>query len=269
MAEKPVIYLTDTTLRDGEQSPGFAFDYAAKTGIAAFLDDMGFYQIEAGIPASGSAEKETICSIVDRRKNAKIAVWNRMHPDDIAHSFDCRPDVIHISAPVSDHLITTALRENRAWVTNMLKACVFLAKNKGYEVTVGFQDASRADLSYMASLAGCLSGLGVSSIRLADTVGVFTPSAAGRLICRLKEHTDLPVGIHTHNDLGMAEAVALEAAKAGALFVDTTFFGIGERAGNCNSLVFSEAANPIFEVRPSSYALQEKSHHIHQLIHKY
>ncbi len=65
---------------------------------------------------------------MDLRKTAKISVWNRMNPEDIKHSFDCRPDVIHISAPVSDMLISSLLREDRAWVENMLKACIFLAK---------------------------------------------------------------------------------------------------------------------------------------------
>lgn len=268
MKSKQVLYLTDTTLRDGEQSPGFAFDRSAKTEIASLLDLLGFYQIEAGIPAMGNYEKETICQIMSQRKNAKIAVWNRMNPEDIKHSFDCRPDVIHISAPVSDILISSLLRENRAWVTNMLKACIFLARNMGYEVTVGFQDISRADLSFIIDLARTLSDLGVSSIRLADTVGILTPSSVRRTVLSIKENTDLPIGIHSHNDLGMAEAIALEAAKSEAVFVDTTLFGIGERAGNCNSFVFSEAAEPLFHVKPSFEALENKKAHIRQLIYK-
>lgn len=269
MKSKPVLYLTDTTLRDGEQSPGLVLDRTAKTEIAALLDGLGFYQIEAGIPAMGSFEKDTLCQIMDLRKNAKISVWNRMNPEDIKHSFDCRPDVIHISAPVSDMLISSLLRENRAWLTNMLKACIFLAKNMGYEVTVGFQDASRAELSFMIALVQSLSNMGISSIRLADTVGVLTPSSARLMVRSIKENTNLPIGIHTHNDLGMAEAVALEAAKAGAAFIDTTLFGIGERAGNCNSFVFSNAADPLFHVLPSYRALYKQKSHIRQFIHKY
>ncbi|HWQ78225.1 MAG TPA: hypothetical protein VN381_05380 [Anaerovoracaceae bacterium] len=268
MDSKPPLYLTDTTLRDGEQSPGLVFDHTAKTEIAVLLDGLGFCVIEAGIPAMGSFEKETICRIMDLRKKAKIAVWNRMSPGDIAHSFDCRPDVIHISAPVSDNLIFSVLRQNHAWVENMLKACVFLAKDKGYEVTVGFQDASRADLSFMTGLAADLSGLGVSAIRLADTVGILTPSAIRRIVLHFKENISLPIGIHTHNDLGMAESTALEAAKSGASFIDTTLFGVGERAGNCDSFVFAEAADPLYNVLPSYRALGNQKSHIRRLIYK-
>lgn len=233
------VYLTDTTLRDGEQGCGFALKASDKQKLAKMLDDAGFYQIEAGIPAMGNYEKDAICGIMDVRKHAKIAVWNRMRKDDISHSFDCKPDIIHISAPVSDIMIRALLKKDRAWVVKKLKQCITFSQGKGYDVTVGFQDASRADVDFMALLANEIAPINVKSIRLADTVGILTPMRTHRLFKTMANKTSIPMGIHTHNDLGMATAVAVEAVRGGAMFVDTTLFGIGERAGNCDSYKFA------------------------------
>lgn len=106
----------------------------------------------------------------------------------------------------------------------------------------------------------------VSSVRIADTVGILTPTTARKLVCNLKEHTDILLGIHTHNDLGMAEAVALEAAKSGAELVDVTLFGVGERAGNCDSFVFTKAAEPLFDFFPAYQPLMEREEKMRRLI---
>ncbi len=244
------VWLTDTTLRDGEQGCGIALSIDDKVRLAQLLDEAGFYQIEAGIPAMGSCEKNAIERIMDVRKYAKITAWNRMRREDIAHSIDCAPDIIHISAPVSDLLVHAMLKKDRAWISKTLTDCVAYAQDKGFDVTAGFQDASRADVGFMASLACTMQRMGVKSVRLADTVGILTPLRARRLLERLTSETDLPFGIHAHNDLGMATAVAAEAVKGGAVYVDTTLFGIGERAGNCDSYKFMAYGQSRFQVKP-------------------
>ncbi len=249
---KPQVLLTDTTLRDGEQRSGLAFSIEKKVKLAQLLDRAGFYQIEAGIPAMGRCEKDAVCRIMEVRTKAKIAVWNRMRREDIAHSLDCQPDIIHISAPVSDLLVETMLKKDRAWVKRMLTDCVTFARNKGCEVSVGFQDVSRADLKLITSLAGDMRRLGVLSVRLADTVGTLTPMKARKLLEYLTEQTDIPFGIHTHNDLGMAVAIAAEAVRGGAVTVDTTLFGIGERAGNCDSYKFAVHIQQNFSTKPAA-----------------
>ena len=236
---KPQVLLTDTTLRDGEQRSGFAFSIEKKVKLAQLLERAGFCQIEAGIPAMGRCEMDAICRIMEVRTKAKIAVWNRMCREDIAHSLDCQPDIIHVSAPVSDMLVKTMLKKDRAWVKQTLADCVAFAREKGCNVSVGFQDVSRADPEFIASLAGDMRRLGVLSVRLADTVGTLTPMKARKLLEYLTEQTDIPFGIHTHNDLGMASAIAAEAVRGGTVSVDTTLFGIGERAGNCDSYIFA------------------------------
>ncbi|QNU67217.1 homocitrate synthase [Ruminiclostridium herbifermentans] len=244
-------YLIDTTLRDGEQSPGFAFNIDEKVMLAQLMDKAGIYQIEAGVPAMGKYEKTAICEIIDKRINAKISTWNRMKKEDIEHSFDCRPDIIHISAPISYVHIYSKLKKNKIWLQKNLQECVSYALDKGYTVTVGLEDASRADITFIISIANLLKDLGVASIRFADTVGVLTPSRTYQTIRDIISNTGISVGIHAHNDLGMAVANSLEAAKAGASFIDTTLFGIGERAGNCDISQFIWAADKLFDIKPS------------------
>lgn len=244
------IVLTDTTLRDGEQSPDIAFSAETRLQIADLLVDAGFPIIEAGIPAMGSDEKDMIIRICERKENRKISVWNRMNRTDIAHSFDCAPDIIHISAPASDLMLANLLHKDRNWLSAELRDCVGFAKEKGYEVSVGFQDASRADPRFLLVLSEILSGLEVSSVRLADTVGIFTPDMIRNYFTFLTQNCEMRFGIHTHNDLGLAVANAADAAKYGAVYLDTTLFGIGERAGNCDSYRLSEAIGESFGMHP-------------------
>ncbi len=254
---KTKVWLTDTTLRDGEQRSGFALNADDKVKLAGLLDAAGYYQIEAGIPAMGRREKDTICRIMELRKNAKIAVWNRMKMEDVAHSCDCRPDVMHLSAPVSDIMISGLLRKDRRWVKKQLADCISYAKDKGYEVSVGFQDASRADIDFLRGLISQISALGVNMVRLADTVGILTPLKARYMAEALARETDIGIAVHTHNDLGMAAAVAAEAVKGGARFVDTTLFGIGERAGNCDAYTFAQLTEGYFDVAPAMVTLEK------------
>ncbi|MHB8062020.1 MAG: beta/alpha barrel domain-containing protein [Ruminiclostridium sp.] len=244
-------HLIDTTLRDGEQSPGFAFNIDEKVMLAQLLDRAGIYQVEAGVPAMGKYEKDTICKIMDNRNKVRISTWNRMKKEDIEHSFDCCPDIIHISAPVSYVHIYSKLKKNKIWLLKNLQECVSMAIDKGYTVTVGLEDASRADITFIISIANILKDMGVANIRFADTVGVLTPSRTYQSINEIISNSGIPIGIHAHNDFGMAVANSLEAAKAGAKFIDTTLFGIGERAGNCDLNQFITAAEKLFDIRPS------------------
>lgn len=244
---KKTKYLIDTTLRDGEQSPGFAFNSSTKVRIATELDTLGVYQIEAGIPAIGKSEKESILKIMEGRKNSRISVWNRMNISDIDHSIDCTPDVIHISAPVSYVQIYTKLKKNKVWLVNTLAQCIDYAQSRGYTVTVGLEDASRADITFISTIMKMLSCSGVELVRYADTVGVLTPSQAECVVKEITASSKLPIEIHTHNDLGMAVANSISAARAGVDFIDCTLFGIGERAGNCDLTQFIKSSAHCFD----------------------
>ena len=263
---KKIKHLIDTTLRDGEQSPGFAFDCPTKLKIAAELDKLGIYQIEAGIPAIGKDEKQSILSIMESRKNSRISVWNRMNISDIEHSFDCTPDVIHISAPVSYVQIYTKLKKNKVWLVNTLAQCIDFAQAKGYAVTVGMEDASRADITFISTILKMLSSCGVELVRYADTVGVLTPSQTENVIKEIKTVSNITIEIHTHNDLGMAVANSVAAAKAGVDYIDCTLFGIGERAGNCNLEHFVRYSKQCFDFGFPPSKLAEAQNSLKELI---
>jgi len=241
------IYIVDTTLRDGEQSAGKAFSIEEKVNIAKYMDENNIYQIEAGIPVMGDLEKECIKRILASRKNSLISTWNRMNKKDIQHSIDCKPDLIHISVPTSDIQIYSNLGKDKKWIEDNLKECVYFAKDQGYEVTIGFEDASRADINYLIELCKIVQSMDVKRIRYADTVGILTPSIVKDAIKTIINNTGIEIEIHAHNDFGMAIPVSLEAVKNGAKYVDCTLDGIGERAGNCNLQEFIRISNVFLE----------------------
>ncbi len=234
-------------MRDGEQSPWIALTLEQKVQTAKLLDEAGVFQIEAGIPVIGGYEVETIQEIVRQKGKARISVWCRAKQADIKAAERCQPDIIHISTPVSYAQIYSKLNKNKAWVTKNLLESVQTALDTGCEVTVGLEDASRADITFMMVLVARLKESGVSRVRFADTVGVMTPSQCGRAVKDLIQNTGMDVEIHTHNDLGMAVANTLEGAKQGARFVDTTLGGLGERAGNCSLTELIEAADRLYD----------------------
>lgn len=246
---KPVKYIVDTTMRDGEQSPGIAMTKDQKLRIAQILDDAGIYQIEAGVPAVNTYEIDTIRSMVQNRKHSKISVWNRLVLDDIKKSILCEPDIIHISIPVSYVLIYSKLNKNKTWITKNLTSCVEYARGHGFDVTVGFEDASRADITFMTTLAKQLKDLGVSRIRFADTVGILSPSRTYQAVKEIIDYSGIDVELHAHNDLGMAVANTILGAKAGADYLDTTILGIGERTGNCDFFKLVQASYDIMDLK--------------------
>jgi len=244
---KEMKYIVDTTLRDGEQSPGLAFCVEQKVRIALLLEELGVHQIEAGIPALGVSEKEAIIEIMHTKKHVMVSAWNRLSIEDITQSIECRPDIIHISMPVSYVQIYTKLRKNKKWLLKMAAECVDFARSRGCRVTAGFEDASRADIGFLLTLSEQLVRLGVEYVRYADTVGVLYPSRAQENIRTIISSTGMPVEFHAHNDLGMAAANSVMALRGGAKYVDCTLLGIGERAGNCGLSRFLTAAEGLYD----------------------
>lgn len=240
-------YIVDTTLRDGEQGPGFAMTKEQKVCIANLLDEIGVYQIEAGIPAIGEYEIDTINEIYHNKKNAKISVWSRLNEDDIKLASKCKIDILHISVPISYPQIYSKLNKNKAWILKEINKCIELAKSYNVEITIGFEDASRADITFMLTVAEKLKQMGINRIRFADTVGVLNPSKCSRAIEDLIKYAGVEIEMHAHNDLGMAVANSISAAKSDAKYIDTTILGIGERAGNCNFSQLIYASDRIFD----------------------
>lgn len=224
--------LLDTTLRDGEQAAGVSFSLAQRLAIARHLDAAGVDEIEVGIPAMGEPECESIRLLTDRCLQATTIAWARADERDLALARICGVDGIHLSAPASDRHLAH-LGRNRAWLRQRLARVVPAAREHFAFVGLGLQDASRTSLDDLVDLARLARNFGVSRLRLADSCGCWTPEAAFATFAGLRrEVPELALAVHAHNDLGLATANSLAAWRAGAVSIDTTVIGLGERCGN-------------------------------------
>ncbi|AEF94010.1 Homocitrate synthase [Desulfotomaculum nigrificans CO-1-SRB] len=226
------VYFVDTTLRDGEQSPGVAFTVAEKVHIAYLLSQVGVYEIEAGIPVMGKLEMDAIYQILSLNLKARVTTWNRATLKDVKASLECGARNLHISAPVSDIHIKYKLNRSRDWVLDNVRKVVSYARAAGCTVTIGAEDASRADMQFLITFAMLAREEGASRLRFADTLGVLDPFTTREKVAHIIQETGIEVEMHAHNDFGMATANALAAQLAGAKYLSTTILGLGERAGN-------------------------------------
>jgi homocitrate synthase NifV len=228
----PRPYLIDTTLRDGEQAAGVVFSTDDAVAIAGALSQLGIAELELGTPAMGPLEIAKMRRIVELGLPCRTTAWCRACEADLTAARESGVSAVHFSVPTSPiHL--NALGRDLRWLEARLAALIPAARQSFAYVSVGAQDASRADPETLISIAQKLQLLGADRLRLADTVGIWTPLDIASTVSDLRaEVPGLELGIHTHDDLGMATANAVTALRVGAHCVDVTVNGLGERAGN-------------------------------------
>lgn len=224
-------WIIDTTLRDGEQAPGVVFSSAEKTQIACLLADAGVNELEIGYPAISNDERNTIRKIAALNLPVRLTCWARAKWQDIEDACMCDTEAIHISFPVSA-LYLQLMEKDYTWVQRQLQELIPKAKKYFSIVSVGAQDATRADPEMLKSFVLDAESCGADRVRIADTVGIATPTSVMNLVNRLKSVSPAALEFHAHNDLGMATANAYTALEAGCHAVSVSVTGLGERAGN-------------------------------------
>ncbi|MEK6749902.1 MAG: homocitrate synthase [Pseudomonadota bacterium] len=226
------ITINDTTLRDGEQSAGVAFNIGERIAIARALADAGVPEIEIGVPAIGGEELDAIEAITQLGLPAHLMVWGRMCEADLRSAAACHVHLVNLSIPVSDIQLQHKMQRDRAWALVNVERIVAMAVDAGVDVCVGAEDASRADPDFLYQVAEVAQAAGARRFRFADTLGLLDPFTAFARIAKLRSVIDMEIEMHAHDDLGMATANTVAAVLAGATHINTTVNGLGERAGN-------------------------------------
>ena len=229
--------LIDTTLRDGAQRPGMRWNSAQRLWFAALLAGQPWVsELEAGIPAASVEEAALVGELSHMKLPCVISAWSRMHEQDVRRCMEAGVDRIHITVPASRLHLEKKLGIGLMEAVDRLTRLVALARSGGHLVSVGLEDASRADVRDLVVWVSAGLGAGADRFRLADTIGCWCPTQTTACIRSLLEQVGpVRLAVHTHDDLGMACANAYAAYEAGAGWADVTICGIGERAGNCNA----------------------------------
>ena len=255
--ERAHITIFDTTLRDGEQSPGCSMNAQEKLRLAQQLDRLGVDVIEAGFPIASDGDFESVKEIAETVRRPIIAGLARACRPDIERAWEAlqhaaRPR-IHVFLATSDIHLQYKLRITRDQCIQQAREAIQLAKSFCDDVEFSPEDATRTDPDFLCRVLDAVVEAGATTLNIPDTVGYTVPSEFGDLISTIRRRVrgieKVTISAHCHNDLGMAVANALAAVSAGARQVECTINGIGERAGNASL----EEIVMAMRVRPDRY----------------
>jgi len=242
MTEKDRIYIFDTTLRDGEQSPGISLNPREKLEIAEQLAKLGVDVIEAGFPITSPGDFEAVKLIAQKVKGPSIAALARAVDEDIDRAWEAvkyaEKPRIHTFVATSDIHIEKKYQKTREEILEMAQEAVKRAKRYTFDVEFSPEDATRSEFDFLCKVIEVALENGATVINIPDTVGYALPEEFGKLIrdlrSAIKGLDEVILSVHCHNDLGLAVANSLEAVVNGANQVECTINGIGERAGNAS-----------------------------------
>jgi isopropylmalate/homocitrate/citramalate synthase len=246
------IFLSDCTLRDGEQQAGVAFDRSGKLQIARALDEIGIYEIEAGTPASSEEDRDAIAEMCRLGLGAKISVLCRAMTGDIDQAMALGAWGVRVSFPISPLERKHKLKgiSDDEYLKRAL-AITEYARGKGAYVIFSPYDTTRAELPFLLRLVVEVERAGtVDRLRVVDTTGCALPEAIAYLIGQIRDAApSLPIEVHCHNDFGLACANTLAGIMAGADYASTTMNGLGERCGNAATEEVAMALEVLYGVR--------------------
>jgi 2-isopropylmalate synthase len=234
------IKIFDTTLRDGEQSPGCSMNLGEKVRLARRLQQLGVDVIEAGFPIASDGDFEAVRAVAAECQDVAVAALCRTTEQDVLRAWEAvrtaaRPR-LHTFVATSDIHLEHKLKKSRSEVLRMTREAVRLAASLTEDVEFSAEDATRSDLEYLCEIFAAAVEEGARTLNVPDTVGYTTPTEFREIVRAVRERVvaerDVVVSVHCHNDLGLAVANSLAALDAGARQVECTINGIGERAGN-------------------------------------
>lgn len=236
------VKIFDTTLRDGEQAPGFSMNLAEKVEMAKQLERLGVNVIEAGFAIASPGDFAAVRAVAKSIEHTTVACLARMLKKDIDVAAEAlalaRKPRIHLFIATSDLHMEYKLKMSRGQVLAAVEEMVAYAKTKVPDIQFCAEDASRSDREFLFQVYEKAIAAGATTINVTDTVGYATPEEFAQLIRDIKENVpgakEVDISVHCHNDLGLAVANSLAAIQAGATQVDCTVNGIGERAGNAS-----------------------------------
>ena len=229
------VHLVDCTLREGDQTAGGAMTVEEKLHIAELLEESGVRLADAGMPSVNKSEAEFLREAAKRCTSMTVGASVRCRPEMARMALDCGVGAVFVICPVSDHHLSARLDTTLEHLLESLEAVAHVVRGHA-SLEVVAEDATRADEAALMALAQTAKRAGANRLYLADTVGVQSPAAWTRLVNKML-HTlgdEVSLGVHCHNDYGMATALTVAAIEAGVRWPTATVNGLGERAGNAD-----------------------------------
>ncbi len=228
------IRIFDTTLRDGEQTPGVSLTADDKIEIAHQLNKLGVDVIEAGFPSSSDGEKKVVQDIAKAGLTSEICALSRATKGDINAALDCDVDLIHVFIPTSPVQMKYAVNLTPEQVLASTVDSIEYVKKHGVKCEFSPMDATRSEMPFLKQVCEAAQKAGMDTLNVPDTVGIMIPKTTIKLIEELKTVITVPISTHCHDDFGLAVANSLAAVEAGAAQVHVAVNGLGERAGNAS-----------------------------------
>jgi 2-isopropylmalate synthase len=228
------VRILDTTLRDGEQTPGVALTVDEKIRIAKRLDSLGVDTMEVAFPVSSPGERKVAHELHELNLNSNVCGLARALRKDVDAAIDADVDYIHTFIGTSPLHREYKLKMSKEEVLEKAVDTVEYIKDHGITAEFSAEDATRTEYEYLRKVYRAVEDAGADCIDVPDTVGVMIPSSMNYLISKLKEDIKVPIAVHCHDDFGLAVANSLSAVEAGAEEVHATINGLGERAGNAS-----------------------------------
>ena len=265
------VRIFDTTLRDGEQTPGVSLSPEKKLNIAKKLDALGIDAIETGVPVISEGERNAVKMITSENLQSELCGLARTNKKDIDAAVDCGLNYIHTFIATSDIHLEYKLKMTREEALEKAINAVEYGKSRGLQVEFSAEDATRTDREFLKSVFTQVAKAGADRIDIPDTVGYSTPQYIAEITKDAIDATQLPVSVHCHNDFGLAVANAISGIQAGAECAHVTINGIGERAGNAsleelvmalNSLQFEQK----WETNIKKELLYETSRYVSKIV---